>query len=129
MLNLAIIQGRLGRDPEKKTTATGKTYATFSLACQRDVKGETDTDWFNIIAWERSADFVCQYFHKGDLALVKGRLQVSKYTGKDGVEKKVTDVIADRVYFGSSKRDAEAQAEAPARAELEPLDDDGVLPF
>lgn len=132
MLNAVVIQGRLGRDPERKTTNTGKSYATFSLACQRDAKGGDEVDWFNVVAWEHSADFVCQWFHKGDMALVRGRLQTGRYTGRDGVEKKTTDIIADHVYFSSSRKDAEAETEAaaPPRTRFEPLDeDDAQLPF
>ena len=111
MLNRVIIMGRLGRDPELRYTQAGKPVASFSLAVDRDFKdkasGERATDWIPVVAWEARAKFVQQYFHKGQLAVVEGRLQIRDWTDKDGGKRRSAEVIADQVYFGDSKRDSD----------------------
>lgn len=111
MLNRVIIMGRLGRDPELRYTQAGKPVASFSLAVDRDFKdkasGERATDWIPVVAWEARAKFVQQYFHKGQLAVVEGRLQIRDWTDKEGGKRRSAEVIADQVYFGDSKRDSD----------------------
>lgn len=103
--------GRLGRDPEVRYTQAGRPVASFSLAVDRDFKdkasGERATDWIPVVAWEARAKFVQQYFHKGQLAVVEGRLQIRDWTDKDGGKRRSAEVIADQVYFGDSKRDSD----------------------
>ena len=103
--------GRLGRDPELRYTQAGRPVASFSLAVDRDFKdkasGERATDWIPVVAWEARAKFVQQYFHKGQLAVVEGRLQIRDWTDKDGGKRRSAEVIADQVYFGDSKRDSD----------------------
>ena len=111
MLNRIVIMGRLGRDPEVRYTQAGRPVASFSLAVDRDFKdkasGERATDWIPVVAWEARAKFVQQYFHKGQLAVVEGRLQIRDWTDKDGGKRRSAEVIADQVYFGDSKRDSD----------------------
>lgn len=111
MLNRIVIMGRLGRDPEVRYTQAGKPVASFSLAVDRDFKdkasGERATDWIPVVAWEARAKFVQQYFHKGQMAVVEGRLQIRDWTDKDGGKRRSAEVIADQVYFGDSKRDSD----------------------
>ena len=121
MLNRITIMGRLGRDPEVRYTQAGRPVASFSLAVDRDFKdkasGERATDWIPVVAWEALAKFVQQYFHKGQMAVVEGRLQIRDWTDKEGGKRRSAEVIADNVYFGDSKRDAEASgAYAPPAA-------------
>ena len=103
--------GRLGRDPEVRYTQAGRPVASFSLAVDRDFKdkasGERATDWIPVVAWEARAKFVQQYFHKGQMAVVEGRLQIRDWTDKDGGKRRSAEVIADQVYFGDSKRDSD----------------------
>ena len=103
--------GRLGRDPELRYTQAGKPVASFSLAVDRDFKdkasGERATDWIPVVAWEARAKFAQQYFHKGQLAVVEGRLQIRDWTDKEGGKRRSAEVIADQVYFGDSKRDSD----------------------
>ena len=103
--------GRLGRDPEVRYTQAGRPVASFSLAVDRDFKdkasGERATDWIPVVAWEARAKFAQQYFHKGQLAVVEGRLQIRDWTDKDGGKRRSAEVIADQVYFGDSKRDSD----------------------
>ena len=111
MLNRITIMGRLGRDPEVRYTQAGKPVASFSLAVDRDFKdkasGERATDWIPVVAWEARAKFVQQYFHKGQMAVVEGRLQIRDWTDKEGGKRRSAEVIADQVYFGDSKRDSD----------------------
>lgn len=109
MLNFVVIQGRLTETPElKKTTNSGKSVTSFSLACERDFStgGEKETDFINIVAWNGTAEFVSKYFTKGKQMIVKGSLQVRKYKTKDGENRYTTEVIADKVYFGGDKEKA-----------------------
>ena len=146
MLNRIILMGRLTRDPELRQTQSGASVANFSLAVDRDFKdkqtGEKTTDFIDIVAWRSSAEFVSRYFTKGRMAVVEGRLQLRDWTDRDGNKRRTAEVLAEHVYFGDSKRDAEGGAESggaytppPAEpgsggAEFEELtDDDGELPF
>ena len=132
MLNHIVIMGRLGRDPEMRRTQTGTAVASFSLAVDRDFKdkasGERATDWIDVTAWAGTADFVGQYFAKGRMAVVSGRLQIQEWTDRDGNKRRSVGVVADNVYFGDSKRDSDTAA-ALARPNFEELPDDGLLPF
>ena len=112
MLNRIILMGRLTRDPELRHTQAGTSVASFSLAVDRDFKdkstGEKGTDFIDIVAWRSSAEFVSRFFTKGRMAVVEGRLQLRDWTDRDGNKRRTAEVIADNVYFGDSKRDAEA---------------------
>ena len=155
MLNKIILMGRLTRDPELRHTQTGTAVASFSLAVDRDFKdkatGDRTTDFIDVVAWRQTGEFVSRYFTKGRMAVVEGRLQIRDWTDKDGNKRRSAEVVADNVYFGDSKRDAESagpysgcysapsggRSPAPSGfgapdmgdqfAELS--DDDGELPF
>ena len=111
MLNKIFIMGRLTRDPELRHTQTGTAVASFTLAVDRDFKdketGEKKADFINVVAWRSTAEFVSRYFTKGRMAVVEGRLQIRDYTDRDGNKRTAAEVVADNVYFGDSKRDAE----------------------
>lgn len=98
-MNHASISGRLGRDPELKKTVNGVSACSFSLAVKRAFAKDTeqDTDWINVQAWRQSADYICDHAGKGDLIGVEGRIQTRTYTGRDGLEKTVTEIVAERV--------------------------------
>ena len=111
MLTKIIIMGRLTRDPELRRTGSGTAVTSFSLAVDRDFKsqsGEKETDFIDVVAWRSTAEFVSKYFTKGRMAVVEGRLQLRDWTDRDGNKRRTAEVIADNVYFGDSKRDAEA---------------------
>jgi single-strand DNA-binding protein len=100
--------GRLTRDPELKRTQSGTAVTSFSLAVDRDFKsqsGEKETDFIDCVAWRSTAEYVSKYFTKGRVAVVEGRLQVRDYTDRDGNKRRTTEVIADNVYFGDSKKE------------------------
>ena len=123
MLNNITLQGRLTRSPEMKATASGISCATFTLACEQDYKnpnGERDTDFFDVVAWRNTADFVQRYFGKGQLAVVKGRLQTRQWTAEDGSKRKAVQIVAENVYFcgrENSGQATEQAAEEPAAVE------------
>ena len=112
MLNRIILMGRLTRDPELRHTQNGTAVASFSLAVDRDFKdrnsGERATDFIDVVAWRQTGEFVSRYFTKGRMAVVEGRLQMRDWTDKDGNKRRSAEVVADNVYFGDSKRDAES---------------------
>jgi single-strand DNA-binding protein len=108
MLNKIFIMGRMTRDPELRHTNSGTAVASFALACDRDFKnqnGDKETDFIEVVAWRNTAEFVSRYFAKGRMAIVEGRLQVRSYTDKDGNKRNTTEVVADQVYFGDSKKE------------------------
>ena len=111
MLNKIFIMGRLTRDPELRHTQTGTAVASFTLAVERDFKdrnsGERATDFIDIVAWSQTGEFVSRFFTKGRMAVVEGRLQMRDWTDKDGNKRRSAEVVADNVYFGDSKREAE----------------------
>lgn len=111
MLNKCFFQGRLTRDPELRHTQSGAAVASFSLAVERDFKdkttGERTTDFIDVVAWRGTAEFVSRFFTKGRMAVVVGSLQIRDWTDKDGNKRRSAEVIAESVYFGDSKRDAD----------------------
>ena len=123
MYNKTILMGRLTRDPELKTTPSGVSVCTFSIAVDRryQTKGEEKkTDFFNIVAWRTTGEFVVKYFRKGSLILVEGELQTRQYTNKDGVNVTVTEINAEQVSFTGEKARDGAQSgnnAAPAAAQ------------
>ena len=137
MLNHITIMGRLTRDPELRRTQSGTPVASFTLAVDRDFKSEgseRQTDFIDVVAWGSTADFLTKYFSKGRMAVVSGRLQIRNWTDNDGNKRKAAEVVADRVYFGDSKKDDAGGSYAPQYAEpsgeFEEVEDDGDgLPF
>lgn len=122
MINRVVLVGRLTRDPEMRTTQSGKSVCDFSIAVQKRIKpqdGSPDADFFRVTAWEKTAEYVANYLSKGRLVAVDGRLQSRKYTAQDGSNREVVEVIADNVQgLDRPKDDAGAGASgeaAPAR--------------
>ncbi len=127
MLNRIIIMGRLTRDPELRHTQSDTAVTSFTLAVDRDFKGEDGkraTDFIDIVAWRAVAEFVAKYFIKGRMAIVEGRLQLRDWKDKDGNARRSAEVIADNVYFGDSKRDSGAAEDSLGNVAPEELEDD-----
>lgn len=111
MLNKIVLMGRLTRDPELRRTNAGVAVTSFTIACDRDFKGqngEKETDFVDVVVWRNTAEFVSKYFTKGRVAVVEGRLQIRDWQDKDGSKRRNAEVIADNVYFGDSKSDVQA---------------------
>ncbi len=107
MLNHIVLQGRLTRDPELRRTGTGTAVASFTLAVDRDFgKEEKETDFIDVVCWRSTAEFAANYFKRGRMAVVSGRLQIRGWTDKDGNKRRTAEVVADNVYFGDSKSDS-----------------------
>jgi single-strand DNA-binding protein len=108
MINRVVLIGRLTRDPELRTTTTGKNVCDFTIAVQKRVKpqdGSPDADFFRVNCWERQADYVTNYLTKGRLVAIEGRLQSRKYTTSDGQNREVVEVVADNVQGLDRPRD------------------------
>lgn len=138
MLNKIILMGRLTRDPELRRTQSGTAVASFTLAVERDMKtqsGERETDFIDVVAWRATAEFASNYFAKGRMAVVEGRVQLRDWTDKDGGKRRSAEVVAEHLYFGDSKRDADggfpaAKPSAQSGNDFAEIgDEDGELPF
>ena len=108
MLNCAIIMGRLTADPELKTTQSGISVTSFSVAVDRNYtpKGqERQTDFINVVAWRQTAEFVTRYFHKGSMIAIEGSIQTRKYQDKNG-NNRTAEVVANNVSFCGSKAES-----------------------
>jgi single-strand DNA-binding protein len=107
-INQVFLMGRLTRDPEQRTTPTGKTIASFSIAVDRG--GQDDTaDFFNITAWEKLAELVIQYLSKGRRVLVQGRLRQDSWEDKEsGKKQSRVEVVATDVTFLDGPKDDNA---------------------
>ena len=106
MLNVVAIMGRLAADPQLRQTTTGKNVASFRIACdrgRRDANGQSQADWLDVVAWDRTAEFVCKYFQKGSLIAIDGRLQSRQYQDKNGNNRTSVAVVADNINFAGSK--------------------------
>ena len=105
MLNRIVIMGRLVRDVELRYTQNNKPVASFTLAVDRDrqVEGQKLTDFIDCVAWGKTGEFVNEYFRKGSMAVVAGRLQSRDWTDKDGNKRRNWEIISDNIYFGEAK--------------------------
>ena len=106
MFNLVVLSGRLTADPELKTTSTGVSVCSFSIAVERRYKQgeERQADFINIVAWRSTAEFVSKYFQKGSMIGIEGSIQTRKYQDKDGNNRTAFEVVANNVQFVESKR-------------------------
>ena len=130
MLNKAILNGRLTKAPELKQTNSGKSVCGFTIAVDRS-RDREKTDFIPIVAWGKTAEFVNQWFGKGDLITIVGRIEVRNYEDKNGNKRTATEIIAEEVLFGGSKSTSQGSENSSQRnlAGLEEVDDDGDLPF
>ena len=106
MLNKAILMGRLTRDPELRHTQSNMAVCSFSLAIDRgrkDQNGERQTDFIDCVAWGRQAEFVAQWFTKGSMAIVVGRIQSRRWQDQNGNNRTAVEIVANNVSFAGSK--------------------------
>lgn len=105
-MNKVILMGRLTKDPEVRYTQNNMPVANFSIAVSRRFAKENDevkADFFNVIAWNKTGEFVGKYFKKGQQILVSGRIENRNWTDQQGVKHYATDIIAEEVDFAGSK--------------------------
>lgn len=113
MFNLVVLSGRLTADPELKTTPSGVSVCSFTIAVERRYKQGEDrqADFVNIVAWRQTAEFVSKFFSKGSMIGIEGSIQTRKYQDKDGNNRTAFEVIANNVQFIETKR-SESNGEA-----------------
>ena len=150
MLNKAILMGRLTRDPELRYTQNNTPVCQFTLAIDRTYGGKNQNqqaDFIDVVAWRQAGEFVSQWFTKGMLMVVVGRIQSRGYTDREGNKRTKVEVVADEIQFGETKKSREmnsgAQRREDARADVgtpmenryigndfaEIAEDDGEVPF
>ena len=110
-MNRVILIGRLATDPEERITQNGYSSSKFRLAVDRrfarNAEGNPETDFFTVICWRQTAQFVNKYLQKGLRAAVEGSVQIREYTGDDGIRRYMTEIIADSVEALEWNREAE----------------------
>ena len=104
MINKVILMGRLTRDPELRHTNSGASVCSFSVAVDNGYGENRQTDFINCVAWNKTAEFVSNYFSKGKMIIVIGRISTRTWEGQDGKKNYTTEVVASEVSFGESKR-------------------------
>lgn len=144
MLNKAILMGRLTRDPELRYTQSNIAVVSFTIAVERRYTGDSgkkQTDFIDIVTWRKTAEFVHQWFSKGQMIIIVGSIQSRKWQDKNGNNRTSIEVVADEVQFGESKKSRESntgyQGGYPQDSHpdvgdsdfSEISDDDGDVPF
>lgn len=139
MINTVVIMGRMVRDPELRQLDNGTSVTSFSVAVDRNyvdkTTNERQADFLNVVAWRQTADFVCKYFHQGDMIALEGSLQSRKYTDKDGNNRTAIEIVASNISFCGGKNGGNANANANAGAASAtmvanaPSEDNDELPF
>ena len=105
-MNKAILIGRLTKDPELRTTPTGRNVCQFSVAVSRNftnANGEREADFINCVVWDKQAENLVKYQKKGNQIAVEGRIQTRNYDDKDGKKVYVTEILASNISFLNSK--------------------------
>ena len=142
-MNKIILKGRITRDPEVKTTQTGTPYCRLSIAVNRSYprEGEPEADFFNCVAWQKTADFLGKYFRKGQEMLLTGEMQSHEYTTREGANATAWEVQVREVEFSGSKSDnpspatpynagsSPAYSAPPASPNFQQIGTDEDLPF
>jgi len=106
MFNKIILMGRICHDLELKTTPNGVSVLSFRIAVDRNyqVKGEErKADFFNVVAWRSTAEFVSKYFGKGRMIMVNGELQTRQYVDKNNITQNIVEIVADTIHFTGEK--------------------------
>lgn len=137
-INCAVIMGRLVAQPELRTTTSGTSVTSFTVAVDRNyVKPgqERETDFISVVAWRQTAEFVSRYFHKGDMIGVEGSIQTRNYEDKHGNKRTAVEILAETVSFCGGKKQENKPPEEPPAPEPDvdqdysTLDTDDDLPL
>lgn len=128
-MNNVFLIGRLTNDVDIRT-AGGTSVARAGIACDRKFSKEKATDFFNLVAFGKTAEFLSKYFSKGSKIIVEGRLKSSKYKDKDGFTHSSIDIVCEQIEFGESKRkDTDSAGTADKDFGGKAIDDDSDTPF
>ena len=131
-MNLVEIIGNITKDIELKETSTGVKYTRFSIAVNRQTKneeGEYETDFFNVVAWRKTAEHISNYFGKGRKIAIVGRLQQNSYDDNEGNHRTSVEIVANEVYFIDKKKDTEVNIEPTEEPKVEEINDDVFAEF
>ena len=104
MLNHSVIMGRFVRDPEIRRTNSGKAVCSFTIACDKPGK-DSGASFIDCVAWEKTAEFINNYFMKGSAIVVEGRLESRQYETKDGQKRTATEVVVSQAHFCERKKE------------------------
>ncbi len=131
MLNKAVIQGRLTRDPELRKTQSGTSVASFTVAWSEEYNNGNNKKLFlNCVAWKATAEMVKRNLCKGKEILVEGSLGSRSWEDRDGNKREVVELTADRIHFCGPKQESTySEPIAPSASFEELSEDDGDLPF
>lgn len=124
MLNVVAIICRMVKDPELKTTNSGKSVCSFRIANDsgyKDASGQSQTNWLDVTAWGKTAEFICKYFPKGALIAIDGRLQTRQYQDKNGQNRTAVEIVAQNVSFCGSKESTSLATQNAAQRPAAPL--------
>ena len=128
-MNKAFLMGRLTRDPELRYTQAGVAVCTFTLAVDRRM-AKDKTDFLEIVAWRKTAEFCSKYLTKGSRVVVIGPIQTRALEDDNGKKRKKTEIVAEEVHFADSKRKANDDTDYGSEYEgFTEVDDDNELPF
>ena len=125
-LNNVTLIGRFAREPELKQTSTGKAILNFSLAVNK--RGESGPNWIDCIAWEKSAELIAKFMHKGSKIGITGSIDQSQFTDKENKKQSRFQVVVNGFFFLDSK--SESKADAPQQPTIEQqFANDNEIPF
>ena len=102
-MNKVILMGNLARDVELKRTQGGKAYARTAIAVNRPFSKNKEVDFLNLLAWDKTAEFLSKYFAKGSKALIEGRIQTGSYE-KDGAKVNTFEIVVEQIEFAGDKK-------------------------
>ncbi|MBQ2537574.1 MAG: single-stranded DNA-binding protein [Ruminococcus sp.] len=128
MINRVVLMGRLVADPELKTTQSGTEVTSFRIAVERKYTKsgeERQADFFDVVAWKQTAEFICSYFGKGAMIAIDGRLQQRSYQTDDGSTRNVVEIVADLASF-TGERFEKPKATSAADADNEAYYEDDL---
>jgi len=134
-VNMQILVGNLGKDPEVRFTNTQKKVATFSVATSEKRQGQEQTTWHNVVVWEKLADICEQFLKKGSKVYIQGRTNHREYTDRDGNKKDITEVIANEMRMlsprtaGSDSAGQQSRPTQQQRPAEPPFNPDDDIPF
>lgn len=128
MLNNVSLQGRFTADPELKTTQSGKSVVSFTLANDQNFK-ENAVNWLDCVAWGKTAEFITKYFKKGSQAIIQGTLQTRQYEDKDGNKRKAIEIVVQNCYFCEKKSENPKQTQTQSNGGIDINEDDPANGF
>lgn len=131
MVNKAIVQGRLVKDPDLRRTDSGTAVCSFTVAWSEKVKDRENKLFLNCVAWQGTAELLCKYFTKGKELVVEGKLGTRKWQDRDGNDRTSTELTVDRVHFCGKKEDSGDNygGYSGGYDGVEEIEDDGDIPF